>query len=275
MNISRQLNSQENLRQRHVVDLTTDSEADLVDEEEDVASGDVVDDDVVGDDVVGDVVVGDDVVSDYVVSDDVVDNGIDDIDFFMFGQGTGTLSLTPPRLGFADLHEPKSQEDAFMAGHGDPIGGFGFNDDLENQEIAEAIRLSLRESELQPLISPPSAPTMEQVGRPKDLATTIAAAKIECIEQVAGILPDICRDYVSTLYETRTKSFDNLVAIILHEAETGKSYPKAKVTQKDLKRKRDKSDDEEAARIYAAAQPIVPSVDARFAKVHVLLYVAI
>ena len=83
--------------------------------------------------------------------------------------------------------------------------------------------------------------------------------KAQCIDQVLAVFPGICRDYISELYNTNdAKSSDYLIAHILDKIDKGTPYPKAKDTQKTLKRKREVDEDEEAARKYGSAYRVIP-----------------
>lgn len=72
--------------------------------------------------------------------------------------------------------------------------------------------------------------------------------KEESIEAIADFFPDICRIFVSDLYDTVSQQQEFIVTHILDLA----SYPKAKDIQMTLKRKRGVDLDEETARKYAA-----------------------
>lgn len=67
--------------------------------------------------------------------------------------------------------------------------------------------------------------------------------KDQYVLEVLAIFPDICRDYVSTLYD---EGIENLVDHILDNLDEGSQYPLHKDTLKSLKRKREKSEDETA-----------------------------
>lgn len=75
--------------------------------------------------------------------------------------------------------------------------------------------------------------------------------KQDCIEDVLTVFPDICRDYVTELYESGIGEIaELLVAHILDKLDGGMEYPKAKDKLKNLKRKREVDADEEAAKEY-------------------------
>ena len=76
----------------------------------------------------------------------------------------------------------------------------------------------------------------------------IALVKDQCIDAIVELFPDICRNYVSDLYDTLSIDQEYLVIHILDKA----SYPKAKDAQRNLKRKRVLDEDEEAAKKYTA-----------------------
>ena len=72
--------------------------------------------------------------------------------------------------------------------------------------------------------------------------------KDQCIDAIVELFPEICRTYVSGLYETVSANQEFLIAHILDKT----SYPKAKDVQKSLKRKWALDVDEEAAKKYTA-----------------------
>ncbi|ESZ90583.1 hypothetical protein SBOR_9034 [Sclerotinia borealis F-4128] len=86
---------------------------------------------------------------------------------------------------------------------------------------------------------------------------SIMEPEVDCINAVVAVFPEICRDHVADLYKSVSSSSDRLIAHILDEADTGSSYPKAKDTQKSLKRKRERSEEEEAKEKYEAAGRVV------------------
>lgn len=79
--------------------------------------------------------------------------------------------------------------------------------------------------------------------------------KIACVDMVVTIFPDICRDFVSGLYDKLSKHSDQLINHIL---ESEVPYPKAKDSQKTLKRKRDLDEEEELTRKYSSADRVIP-----------------
>jgi len=77
--------------------------------------------------------------------------------------------------------------------------------------------------------------------------------KVECVDDVLSVFPDICRDYVSELYDGGVGEIaEQLVAHILDRLDNGSDYPKAKDKLKTLKRKREVDEDEEAANKYGS-----------------------
>lgn len=83
--------------------------------------------------------------------------------------------------------------------------------------------------------------------------------RAECVDQVMNVFPGICRDHVSNLYDSVSKSSDVLIAHILDKMDKGDAYPNAKKEkEKSLKRKRPLDEDEEAARKYGAVDRIMP-----------------
>jgi hypothetical protein len=78
--------------------------------------------------------------------------------------------------------------------------------------------------------------------------------KVECVNDVVAIFPDICRDFVSELYDTEVgATAEPLIAHILDKMDRGIEYPKAKDKIRPLKRKREVDEDEEAAKEYGRA----------------------
>ncbi len=98
----------------------------------------------------------------------------------------------------------------------------------------------------------PAAPT-QQAPQPAD----IAEPKDECVQMVAAVFPGICLDHVSDLYDKIAKASERLIAHVLDQMDKGIIYPKAKDKAKDLKRKRDIDENEEAARKYGAPDRII------------------
>ncbi|KAM0130662.1 hypothetical protein ACHAP3_007202 [Botrytis cinerea] len=78
--------------------------------------------------------------------------------------------------------------------------------------------------------------------------------KTECINTVIAVFPDICRDHLAGLYERISSNSDQLISHIL---DNGTPYPKAKDVQKQLKRKRVLTEEEEAIQKYEAAGRVV------------------
>jgi len=74
------------------------------------------------------------------------------------------------------------------------------------------------------------------------------ATKNQCMDTIVELFPDICRVYLSELYDTISVDQEQLVTHILDTD----SYPKAKDVQKSLKRKRAMDADEEAVKKYTA-----------------------
>lgn len=78
------------------------------------------------------------------------------------------------------------------------------------------------------------------------------ATKAECVAQVYAVFPDICPDYLDTLYNEHAEA-QRMVAVICESMENGKSYPKGENLRKGLKRKRELTEAEEAQKMYGAA----------------------
>ncbi len=86
--------------------------------------------------------------------------------------------------------------------------------------------------------------------------------KVDCVDDVLSVFPDICRDYVSELYNSGVGEIaEQLVAHILDKLDNGSEYPKAKDKLKTLKRKREVDEDEEAANKYGRIDREVGSHD--------------
>ncbi|KAH7411416.1 hypothetical protein BKA64DRAFT_380792 [Cadophora sp. MPI-SDFR-AT-0126] len=107
----------------------------------------------------------------------------------------------------------------------------------------------------QPAAQAPPAVSAMQEPMPEEVMET----RIECVDTVVNVFPGICRDYVSDLYDTISKSSERLIAHILDKMDRGSSYPTAKEEQKKLKRKREIDEDAEAARKYGAPDRIMPA----------------
>jgi len=88
---------------------------------------------------------------------------------------------------------------------------------------------------------------------PPNLPYALIDHKVECVDDVLSVFPDICRDYVSELYDSGVGEIaEQLVAHILDKVDNGTNYPKAKDKLKTLKRKREVDEDEEAANKYGS-----------------------
>jgi hypothetical protein len=72
--------------------------------------------------------------------------------------------------------------------------------------------------------------------------------KTRCLDGVADIFKDICRDHMEQLYDQYEgkKTVANLTEVILQEVEMGNAYP----TTKQLKRKRSKEEEKDDAHKY-------------------------
>jgi TRIAD3 protein (E3 ubiquitin-protein ligase RNF216) len=101
--------------------------------------------------------------------------------------------------------------------------------------------------------APAAAAPVQQAPQPAD----IAEPKDECVQMVAAVFPGICLDHVSDLYDKIAKASERLIAHVLDQMDKGIIYPKAKDKAKDLKRKRDIDEDEEAARKYGAPDRVI------------------
>jgi hypothetical protein len=101
--------------------------------------------------------------------------------------------------------------------------------------------------------APPAAAPVQQVPQ----LAAIAESKDECIQMVAAVFPGICLDHVSELHNKISKSSERLIAHLLDQMDKGVLYPKAKDKAKDLKRKREVDEIEEAARKYGAPDRVI------------------
>jgi hypothetical protein len=137
-------------------------------------------------------------------------------------------------------------------------------------EVAEALRrFGQRESGWQEFLEDDNSTADDQdagyahaggsgQGNLEDLAPAnfphaLIDRKVECVDDVLSVFPDICRDYVSELYDSGVyKIAEHLVAHILDKLDSGTDYPKAKDKLKTLKRKREMDEDEEAANKYGS-----------------------
>lgn len=103
----------------------------------------------------------------------------------------------------------------------------------------------------------PPAPAEPQAPSLPIVIPDILESRVECVDIILNMFPDICRDYASELYDTISKSSERLIAHILDKMDKGTMYPSAKEKQRRLKRKRAVDEDEEAARKYGAVDRIM------------------
>ncbi|PBP17412.1 ring finger protein [Diplocarpon rosae] len=101
-------------------------------------------------------------------------------------------------------------------------------------------------------------PCAAQLAPHVPIAEDFMDSRARCVDNLVNMFPGICRDYVSGLYDTVSKSSEHLVAHVLDKMEKGSSYPNAKDKQKQLKRKRELDEDQEAARKYGASDREIP-----------------
>lgn len=85
------------------------------------------------------------------------------------------------------------------------------------------------------------------------LAPGVANTKEEAIDKVLAVFPDMYSGHVHNLYDKISPDPDRIIAHILEDMDSGKSYPKAKDAENLRKRKRELDQDEEAALKYSAA----------------------
>lgn len=107
--------------------------------------------------------------------------------------------------------------------------------------------------------TPQAAPAAPPPYVPQDQQPPIVESREECVQAVSIIFPGICLDHVVELYNKMPRSSEQLMADILDQMDKGILYPKAKDKARDLKRKRNIDEDEEAARKYGAPDRVVPA----------------
>lgn len=96
-----------------------------------------------------------------------------------------------------------------------------------------------------------SSGSIPRLGPLPPFSPPLIDVKQDCIDDVLTVFPDICRDYVTQLYESGIGEIaELLVAHILDKLDGGTEYPKAKDKLRTLKRKREVDADEEAAKEY-------------------------
>lgn len=168
-----------------------------------------------------------------------------------------------PAFGFAE--QPRNPvvvpENAFARPQ-DIWGDYDLDDDFDDEAVAAAFDFD-QQYAIHPAPAgrpehaapaPPATPPIQE-----DIPEEIMETRIECVDTILGVFPGICRDYVSELYDTVSKSSERLIAHILDKMDKGSSYPNAKEKLKKLKRKRDVDEDMEAARKYGAPDRIMPT----------------
>jgi hypothetical protein len=162
------------------------------------------------------------------------------------------VAPSPPRQEYPGVHADADFA-AFAIEDGDE---FDVNDPYLAQIMEEGFSRERDEQAAHPR-EPANRPLLNQ---PNELSPPSAVdTKAQCIDQVLAVFPGICGDYISELYNTNdAKSSDYLIAHILDKIDKGTPYPKAKDTQKTLKRKREVDEDEEAARKYGSAYRVIP-----------------
>jgi hypothetical protein len=166
-----------------------------------------------------------------------------------------------PAFGQADqLHNPPAIPDNPFAHFRDVWGDYDLDEDFDDEAIAGAFDFDQQyplhpDPAPQPATqAPPAVPAMQEP-IPEEIMETM----IDCVDTVVNVFPGICRDYVSELYDTISKSSERLIAHILDKMDKGASYPNAKEKLKKLKRKREIDEDAEAARKYGALDRIMPA----------------
>jgi hypothetical protein len=142
-------------------------------------------------------------------------------------------------------------------------GDYVIDDDFDAEEFVRVIDLDQDfHFQAQPPAMLPAAPHPHAASlepAPAQQEPAIAENQVDCVQSVAGVFPGICLDHVLDLYNKIAKCSERLIAHILDQMDKGILYPKAKDKAKDLKRKREVDEDEEAARKYGAPDRIVPA----------------
>lgn len=77
-----------------------------------------------------------------------------------------------------------------------------------------------------------------------------AQLKVACIDTVAAVFPGICLNHIEEIYQSISQDSEQVIAHILDKEEQGEPWPKARATQRLLKRKRELNEEEEAIRKY-------------------------
>lgn len=145
-------------------------------------------------------------------------------------------------------------------------GDYILDDDFDAEQFAQAIEAEWRFDANPPAPrvaiapGPLAAPAAAAPAPPAQQPPANAESRDECIQMVAAVFPGICFDHVSELYDKIAKSSERLIAHLLDQMDKGILYPKAKDKAKDLKRKRELDENEEAARKYGAPDRIIPAV---------------
>lgn len=118
--------------------------------------------------------------------------------------------------------------------------------------MSVAAQAEPRLGSFQPPAARSSPPVVSLAGE-----SSAAETRDACIATIMMIFPGIDPDHVSELYDTVSPSSDQLTVHILDMVEKGTQYPKAKDKKKNLKRKRDIDEDEEAAKKYGAVDRVI------------------
>lgn len=92
-------------------------------------------------------------------------------------------------------------------------------------------------------------------------------SRANCVERVAEVFPDICREHVSELYDKAAVKHRKQSNVIIERIlDQGSPYPSAMERTKVLKRKRVVDPDEEAANLYGAKNRNLAQVDHDYRK---------
>ena len=167
----------------------------------------------------------------------------------------------PREFGQAEqLHDPPAIPDNPFARVRDVWGDYDLDEDFDDEIMAGAFDFDQE----YPILPTPAAQHRPQASPAipalqEHIPEEIMETRVDCVDTVVNVFPDICRDYVSELYDKVSQSSERLIAHILDKMDKGSSYPNAKEKQKQLKRKREIDEDAEAARKYGAPDRIMPT----------------
>lgn len=169
--------------------------------------------------------------------------GADVIDLTSDSEDEGdNVADVPERQGANDRHANELAKGPFW-------GEYDLN--FEDEPAPEPFGFD-REFVLHPRHRIPSASGLTTAAEATAQKTISAEeSRVECADVLVDMFPGICRDYVSEIYDTVSKSSQVLITHVLDKVDQGMSYPKAKET---LKRKREIDENQVAARKYGSPE---------------------